>query len=63
MGKEEILAQIIDLAEKASDVVTKEYLMTEAESIISQMESAEFPLDFLFHLGERMEYEAMNVFD
>ena len=63
MGKEEVLAQIIDLAEKASDEIAKEYLLAEADSIISQMESGEFSLDFLFLLGERMEYEGLRVFD
>ena len=63
MGKEEVLAQIIDLAEKASDEMAKEYLLAEADSIISQMESGEFSLDFLFLLGERMEYEGLRVFD
>ena len=37
MGREEILAQIITLAEKANDVVTSEYLMAEVESIMNLM--------------------------
>ena len=43
--------------------MAKEYLLAEADSVISQMEGGEFSLDFLFLLGERMEYEGLRVFD
>lgn len=63
MGREEILAQIIVLAEQANDAVTREYLMAEAESIMSQMDDVVFSFDFLFQLGERVEYELTNVIE